>query len=204
MKNIIPLLILILLSCKKQNEIEPGFNKIDKKIVDRNYLINKIEPDTSYQYWQYVQAFPYLKNKDESIIKQSGDTLLRNKYKIINPKKGFFVECQPATCYSFIAYIQNDKVNYITDEKGLKRFIGKIKSLEEAMLIAKINNLWFDSEEMIGGAYKKTENGYELYLKKSYDCPIKFESVKTKIDSTGNLSSKSNGVYFESKDCIVF
>ena len=33
MKNIIPLLILILLSCKKQNEIEPGFNKIDKKFI---------------------------------------------------------------------------------------------------------------------------------------------------------------------------
>lgn len=204
MKNIITLLVLTLLSCKKQNEIETGFNKIDEKFADRNYLINKIEPDKNYPYWQYVKATPGLKNKDESIIKQSGDTLLRNKYKIINPKRGFFVECQPAICYSFIAYIQNDKVNYITDEKELKRFIGNINSLEEAMLIAKINGLWFDSEDMIGGSYKKIENGYELYLKKSYDCPIKFESVKTKIDSVGNLSSKSNGIYFESEDCIVF
>ena len=58
-------------------------------------------------------------------------------------------------CYSYIAYLENGKVNYITDEKQLKNFIGNINNLEEAILIGKINGLWFDSEKIEGGAYKK-------------------------------------------------
>ena len=87
-------------------------------------------------------------------------------------------------CYSYIAYLENGKVNYITDEKQLKNFIGNINNIE-------------------GGAYKKQKNGYEIYLRKYDNCPVKMESIKVHIDSTGKFTSEKNGVYYESDDCII-
>ena len=210
MKKIIIILLFATLSCNKHNlenkhnvEIEPGFTKIGKSFNDRDKLIVKIEPNRKYQYWEYVFSQPYFKTNQDRIIYQSGDPSLKLKYKFINPKKGFFNECHPALCYSYIAYVENGKVNYITDENQLKNFIGNITTLEEAILIGKINDLWFDSEKIEGGAYKKIKNGYELYLMKYDNCPIKMESIKVHIDSTGKFTSKKNGIYYESDDCIM-
>lgn len=204
MKKITIIFLFTLISCNKYNvEIEPGFTKIDKSFDDRDKLIVKIEPNKKYQYWEYIFSQPFFEKDKDRIIHQSGDPSLKLKYKFINPKKGFFNECQPAWCYSYIAYLENGKVNYITDEKQLKNFIGNISNLEEAILIGKINGLWFDSEKIEGGAYKKTKNGYELYLRKYDNCPVKMESMKVHIDSTGKFTSEKNGVYYESDDCIV-
>ena len=156
MKKITIIFLFTLISCNKYNvKIEPGFTKIDKSFDDRDKLIVKIEPNKNYQYWEYVFSQPFFEKDKDRIIHQSGDSSLKLKYKFINPKKGFFNECHPAWCYSYIAYLENGKVNYITYEKQLKNFIGNINNLEEAILIGKINGLWFDSEKIEGGAYKK-------------------------------------------------
>ncbi|TDP01686.1 hypothetical protein [Flavobacterium sp. 245] len=204
MNKFIIIVVFSFFSCHKYNvDIEKGFTKIDRNFQDRNKLIDKIEPNEKYQYWEFVFSNPGLQSGKDKVLRNVGDSLIKSRYKIINPKKGFFNECMPSWCYSYIAYVKNGKVNYVTDEQGLKNFIGNINSLEEAILIAKLNDLWFDSEEIKAGAYKKTKNGYELYLMKYYNCPVKMESIKANIDTTGKFSSKSNGIYFESTDCIV-
>ena len=46
----------------------------------------------------------------------------------------------------------------------MKKFIGKIDNLPEAILILEMYDLWFDHKEKKAGSFKKTANGYELYM----------------------------------------
>ncbi len=86
-------------------------------------------------------------------------------------------------------------------ESELQKFIGGINNLEEALLIAKINGLWFDPENMKGGSYRKELNGYSLYLMKWEKCPETKESFKVFIDSKGHVTKENNGIYFRSGEC---
>jgi hypothetical protein len=201
MKRLVIIILLLSLSCKKPDiGFEDGFTKIDQSLMDRETLIRGISPNKVYDYWEYGFYNPL---GQATIMKSSGDVSLKKNVKFRNPEKGFFMECLPAICYSYIAYIENGSVKYITDEAGLKKFIGNIDNLEEAILISKLNGFWFDAEEKKAGSYKKTNDGFELYMMKYYPCPVKMESVKITIDSTGNFQTKSNGIYYESKDCII-
>jgi len=203
MKKAFVIFFIILTSCSKYTvPFETGFTKISDKYQDRNKLIEQIKPNKEYVYWEYVHFTPDVNNGQE-IIRKSGNIAIGNSYTYYPPKEGFFVECHPGFCYSYIAYVQNDDVFYITDEVALKKFIGKIDNIEEAILISKINDLWFDPEEKKAGSFKKTNNGFELYMMKYDGCPETKESIKVEIDSTGNFKSKSNGVYYKSKTCIM-
>ena len=200
--QLLVLLFFIFFSCK--TDLYKGFQKISVEYsTDRKKLIEKIKPDKNFLYWEYVYLRPGRTSGEEQILKQSGDSLMRKKYSLKKPDKGFFIECMPLYCYSYIIYIDQGKIHYVTDQKELKKFIGKIDNLEEALLISKINGLWFDPNEIKAGSYKKTENGFELNLMKSYDCPIKMEAIKVEIDSLGNFKSKNMGSYYKSTDCIV-
>jgi hypothetical protein len=52
----------------------------------------------------------------------------------------------PGTFFSYVTYIENDDVHYVTDETEMKKFIGKIDNLPEAILILEMYDL-FDSKE---------------------------------------------------------
>lgn len=142
---------------------------------------------------------------ENEIIKLFGDTSIKKNFFLKNPVRGFFNECRPGWCYSYIAFIDNKKVNYITDEEGLRKFMGRIDNLEEALLLSKINGLWIDSKEMRASSYKRTVKGFELNLVKSESCPVKYESRRVFIHSNGNFTSESTGVYHEEPDqCIMY
>ena len=182
--------------------MEKGFTKINSKFLDPNKLIEKISPNKNYIYWEYVTTkFGLKAGTQHVILKQNGDLNCRNKYNIGNPGKGFSYNCFNG--YSYIVYIENGNVIYVTDEKDFRKFIGRIDNLEEALLISNLNGLWFDPKEVKAGSFKKTANGFEMYLMKYYNCPVKMESVKVKIDTSGHFKTKTNGIYYESKDCIV-
>lgn len=193
-----------MISCGKNFvRIENGFTKISDEYQNRNKLIDHIQPNKNYSYWEYVLCTPDFHNSQTEIIKKCGDTLIRNNYTFYTPEFGFFNECLPGSCFSYIVYIENDEVLYVTDEVELKKFIGKIDNLEEAILISKIYDLWFDPKEKKAGSFKKTNNGFELYMMKYDGCPETKESIKVEIDSLGNYKSKNNGVYYKSKNCIM-
>jgi hypothetical protein len=109
----------------------------------------------------------------------------------------------PGYCASYIAFIDSGKVKYVTTESEFRKFIGKIDNLEEALLVSKTYDLWFDEKDKRGGSYRRTQNGYELYLCKYCHCPVSKESIKVYIDSSGNFKSINKGYYYKSKDCIM-
>ncbi len=196
-------LLLHFISCNNSNvQVEKGFKKIEN-VVSRDDLIKSIVPNKKIIYWEYVRVRLGLKKGTEIRVKHCvGDSLIKKKYKIVYPKKGLtrgeFIS------YTFITYIDNEEVKYVTTEKGLINFIGKIENVKEAALILSYkNDLWIDNDDINGGAYKKVKDGFELYMMQYYNCPIKKESVKVEIDTNGNFKYKSNGVYYESEDCIT-
>lgn len=204
MKKISILIFLALISCGKNSfSIENGFTKINNEYQDRNKLIEQIKPNKEYVYWEYVKFTPDIHNRQKEIIRKCGDTLIRNNYTFYSPESGFFNGCLPSSCYSYIAYIENDDVKYVTDEVELKKFIGKIDNVAEALLISEIYDLWFDPKEKKGGSFKKTNNGFELYMMKYNGCPETKESIKVEIDTIGNFKSKNNGIYYKSKICFM-
>ncbi|WP_136666655.1 hypothetical protein [Flavobacterium sp. H122] len=202
MNRLLIFILLSLISCSKREiEIDSSFAKIDKKLKDKTALIEKIVPDNNYRFWQYASIRGGLTNGDKITMMKFGDTLSSQKNKIINPKKGF--NLGEFLSYSYIAYMDEDSIKYVTNEKDLKKFIGNIDNLEEAILILYMNDLTFDPQEVKAGSFKKNKNGFELYMMKYYNCPVKKESIKVEIDFKGNFKTKSNGVYYESTDCIM-
>jgi hypothetical protein len=149
-------MILLISSCNRAPE--KGFVKIDFDPFDRDKMIQQIKPDKEYAYWEYGR----IGMTGDSATRTVGDLSFR---KIINkPTQGFFVECLPGYCASYIAFVDSSKVKYVTTDKELRAFIGKIDNLGEALIVSKTYDLWFDSKDKRGGSYKETENGYELYL----------------------------------------
>ena len=204
MKKISILIFVSLISCGKNSvRIENGFTKINDEYQDRNKLIEQIKPNKEYVYWEYATFTPDLYNNQKEVIRKCGDTLIRNNYTFYPPESGFFNECLPGTCFSYATYIENDDVHYVTDEVEMKKFIGKIDNLAEAILILKMYDLWFDPKEKKAGSFKKTNNGFELYMMKYKSCPETKESIKVEIDSIGNFKLKNNGIYYKSNNCIM-
>ncbi len=202
-KIVFSFLLLLFISCNNSNvEVEKGFKKIEN-VIDRDELIKSIVPNKKIVYWEYVRVRLGLKKGTEIRVKHSlGDSLIKKKYNIDYPKKGLtrgeFIS------YTFITYIDNEGVKYVTTEKGLIDFIGKIDNAKEAALIISYKkDLWIDNDDIRGGAYKEVKYGFELYMMKYYNCPIKKESFKVEIDTNGNFKYKSNGLYYKSKDCIT-
>ncbi|MCG9793273.1 hypothetical protein [Flavobacterium algicola] len=202
MKKISILIFLSLISCSKNSvRIENGFTKINDEYLDRNKLIEQIKPNKDYIYWDYATFRPDLYKNKKEVIRKYGDTLIRNSYTFYPPQSGFFNGCLPGTCFSYVTYIENDDVHYVTDETEMKKFIGKIDNLAEAILILEMYDLWFDHKEKKAGSFKKTTNGFELYMMKAKGCPETKESIKVEIDSIGNFKLKNNGVYYKSNNC---
>ncbi|RLJ76976.1 hypothetical protein BCL90_2034 [Pedobacter alluvionis] len=114
--------------------------------------------------------------------------------KFDQPNSGFLFKMWEG--YFYIAYIENDSVKLVTNKTQLIRFIGKIDNLEEALLLAELDNLEVDYTRDIGGSYKKTKKGFEFYLTKFYKCPVKTEPYRVSIDIAGDIKAKSLGFYY--------
>jgi hypothetical protein len=196
MKKITLIIFLIFISC---NDLK--YKSLDSEKIDTESLLKKIIPNNNYEYWEinFVSGFT------PKIIFYKGNKELKNKFKTEKINSGFFFGCQPGYCYYNINFIENGKWNCIKDEKELAKFINKIDNVEEAFLIARINDYRIDSTNKKGNSYAKTENGYKLKVMKYNSCPESKESFLISIDSTGKVKQTENlGFYLKTKDCIVY
>ena len=186
---------LLLLSCNRK--IEQGFEKIPLGMNSTEALIRAIRPKKDYQFWVCIRE-GYLRNTE--IITGKGDIsyLMNNKFD--DPKLGFIYKMWQG--YFYIAYIENSHLKLAINKAQLINFIGKIDSIEEALLIADINNLSVDYERDIGSSYKKVKDGYEFYLVKFHKCTVRTEPFKVNIDTLGNYKARSLGFFYDIHDGI--
>jgi hypothetical protein len=156
----------------------------------RANLFEKVIPEKEYKYWEYVfydDIFP--ENENEiyrgKIIVSKGD---KKNYsfltKDVTANYGFFIECHPAICYSYIVAVRADlTIDLVKSETDLKKFIGKVDNIEEVILIAKANGFFFNSDTIITGAYYERENDYLLYLGEVRGG--NYYSIKAKLSKEG-------------------
>ncbi|MEA5403384.1 hypothetical protein VB776_10685 [Arcicella sp. DC2W] len=187
------ILLAVAVSCSEKS----GYTKLNKSYTVRENLIKNIKPNIPILYWKYVWT---ISNK---AMYEFGDSNLLKKYKVAEPNYGFFPECFPGMCYSYIMYIDKNGINYVTNEQSLRKFIGRIDNVSEAILIGRTEGLGVDSKNAKGGSYKKTKTGFKLNMAKSKKCPIEYESILFEIDFNGKYKMKSNGVYKTLPGCII-
>lgn len=202
MQYIISILLSLFLisSCSKKSE--PNFQKI-KYNLSSNYkdsLGTKIIPNKDYKYWAYITYYQNSSNVKYIILKQSGDTLQKQKIKLDSTMRGFFEGCHPNYCCNFIIIIENNKIKYLKTIKEFKVFLGTIDNLEEAILLARLHNYILDTD-IKGSAFRINNDVYELHLMKFHEYPPQKESIEIKIDKKGNIKTKSLGVYCKGQKC---
>jgi len=188
------LLIPLLTSCNQ--DIEHGFEKIPEGLNSTKNLFSNIRPAKNYQYWACIrQDFRSKTHPETEIIVGHGNIshLMNNKFD--QPKSGFTFDLLNG--YFYIVYLENDSMKLATNKTQLIRFIGKIDGLEEALLLARIENLEADYNRDIGGSYQKSQKGFELYLSEFHKCPVKTEPFRVSIDTQGNIRAKSLGFYYD-------
>ena len=176
-----------------------GFKALPREYnyKDRAYLIDKIVPTTNYAYWECVFKDALTDTNRREIIVYSGDS---HKYSTmaqkVNSNNGFFVECHPGICFSYIIGIRSDMtIDLIDSNEKLKMFIGHIDNIEEVILMSKINGYWYDPDTIIGGAYKERENDYLLYLLDYSSTPVIYKSVKAVMTKDGDLRIIEKSIY---------
>lgn len=172
---------------------------------NRAYLIDKITPSTDYAYWECVYKDGLIENNRGSVIVYNGDTLRYSSIaKRINSDDGFFVECHPGICFSYIVGVRsNNIVDIIDSNDKLVNFIGHIDNIEEVILMAKLNGYWFDPDTIIGGAYLERENDYLLYLLDFMSTPVTYKSVRAILTKKGNFRKIDKIIYKQTDEYII-
>lgn len=195
------ILSLLLLACTKK--IEQGFEKIPPGLNATEDLIRAIRPDKDYQYWACIrQDFSGKIHPKTEIITGHGNISYLMNIKFDQPNSGFLIKMWAG--YFYIAYVENDSIKLVTNKAQLIKFIGKIDDLEEALLLAEIDNLKVDYDRDIGGSYQKTKKGFEFYLAEFHKCTVRTEPFKVNIDTLGNYSAKSLGFFYNVDDNKCF
>lgn len=185
------------ISC--QTTPDKGFKQIPKGMSDTEDLIRAIKPNKEYEYWAcFRKDFPGKINGNTKIIIGKGDIRKLMNIKFNEPTSGF--KSKMWVGYYYIAYLENDSVKLVANEKQLMKFIGTLNSIKEALLIADIKGLYVDYSRPIGCSFQKTNVGYNFYLAKFHKCFVKTEPFKLSIDTLGNYHAKSLGFYYNVDD----
>jgi len=125
-------------------------------------LPKSIKPDKPYQYWAYV-GHNYPVRKKFVILKEDGDTLLRQGIDSLPASQGFFKRGQFKMRSDFIVVIENDSLKYISTDSGFREFLGTIDNVNEAVLLAETFHYRPDYESG-GSDYRMVNGAYELNL----------------------------------------
>ncbi|MDN3691051.1 hypothetical protein QWZ06_01585 [Chryseobacterium tructae] len=199
-------IIYILIFCSSFNlvfsqTIIPGnYEKIPDTLYFKDRLYKSIIPNEKYKYWKFIKKDALT----EKLIYEN-----KKKENISNKEKhsiedGFFWECLPDGCFTYIIAYKSKQPEYFINEKELIKFIGYVDNLSEALLIARTHDLWFDRKNLIGGSFKIEKDFIYLYLAKSESCPVNRTAFFVKINrKTGELEKENKGVYYKSEDCYT-
>ncbi|WP_304343063.1 hypothetical protein [Chryseobacterium koreense] len=142
----------------------------------KDKIIKDINPNNkSYKSWIYVARdteFP----DDNEIVYKYGNYEFENANNIT---EGIFYECAPDyNCYRIFKVWNEKKAFEITNKENFINFLGKIDNLQEALLLIRLDNYWFDRNFEIGGAYKITKDFVYIYGTNSDDYHMKFYKLK--------------------------
>ena len=180
-----------------QSNVPSDYKKIPDSLYNKTKLYKFIVPKENYNYWKVVNKESQL---PETLIYQTGS--LKNLNDAILQEDGFFYECEPSGCFSYIVAYKKEIPKYFKTETELQNFIGEIDNLPEALLLARTYDFWFDRKQIIGGAYKIDSKYVYLYLSKFSSCPVNKESFIIKINRKNKeIKYQSNGVYYKTNDC---
>ena len=175
------------------------YKKIPDSLFFKDKIYQYIIPNEKYEYWKVSRKDD---TPNEELIYESRSSQNLKYLKKYSAESGFFWECLPDGCFSYIVAYKNKNPQYFTSEKEFRNFIGFIDNLPEALLIAKTYGFWFDKKEKIGGSYKMDNNYVYLYLAKFSSCLVSSESFTIKINrKTQEIEYKSNGIYYKTDKC---
>jgi hypothetical protein len=200
MKAVICLIFITLISCAK-NEPETSGKKASFKKLPfdlstnfRDSIAKKIIPDKEYKYWAYCSLYQGLGETEKRIILQHGGDTLFTFNAGPEPIYGFFQGGHPSYRTNYVLVNDNDKKEIIETEAGLRKFLGPIDNLEEAMLLALSYGYWLD-DDIRGNAYRINNGNYEMHLLKYRDYLIQKETVEVVITKDGFIKTQSLGIY---------
>ncbi|MDQ1805743.1 hypothetical protein RAH57_17260 [Chryseobacterium sp. CKR4-1] len=201
MKIILTISILFSNLIFSQVTVPSDYLKIPDTLRYKNDLYRFIIPSQKYKYWKVMRKDDTM---EEKLMYENKVTKSLKCAKTNSPEKGFFIECLPGWCFTYITAYKNKMPKYFTSEKELKDFIGYVDNLPEALLIARTYNLLFDYKNPIGGSFKMDKDFFYLYLAKFENCPVNREAFYVKINrKTGVLEYESKGIYYKTNDCFV-
>lgn len=168
------------------------FAQEKKKFVNVEGVLSRIIPNDKVDFWSLVYS-EYGKNRE---VKISG-----NKKDYTPQFSGFNLRPGEESFY-YIVYSSAGNINYITEIKDLKSFIGNIDNVEEAALSAVLEGYMIDEQFVdVAANYYEDKSNYYLDLGKvtSKECPYEKKHFTLTVNkSTGVISNvKENGTYIE-------
>ncbi|TDE09029.1 hypothetical protein [Dyadobacter psychrotolerans] len=195
--------VAIVLSQSRKSHINDGisfpdgFSKLPLHLRDVEQLVSKITPNKKYSYWNYTSVLGGYK----TIIWFKGDSLLRKRLHFKMPGYGVFSSNSISKTYSYVEFIDNDTMRFANNKADIIEFIGKVDNIEEATLIANLNNLHPDYDDNRGSCYRETSENYQIYLMSFEGCPESRQSVLATISKSGRFDARFLEVYQQSNDC---
>lgn len=192
MKILITLFFLLLLTISNAQKIDEGFIKIPESLHYKNDIIGAIVPHKKYESWEFIRNSVGFNTK---VIFRVGKYNFKNE--IID--EGFFTECAPDyDCFNYLRIKEyKKKQSVISNDEGFRFFLGKIDNLEEALLLIRTYDYWFDKEFAVGGSYKIDKDFIFIYCTNYSDYGMYFYKLKINrvsqeitIESTGKIDEK--------------
>lgn len=194
-KYIVIIFCLGFISCKESFEKLPDDSSRDI------FLLKMIQTNKNIEYLRIDEIFGFSSLKKEEI----GNYIRSLEFPIPENENygSIFPGCQPMYCALRIAYIENNKWNFVTNYDELKLFINEIDNEYEAFLIARINGYEIDNVPY-GNGFVKTNFGYKLKVMKYDICPQTKQGFIIHVYKNGDFREiKALDIYFKSH-CIVY
>lgn len=184
-QNRIFLLVFLSLGITASSQTKKKFSSVEG-------VLARIIPNDKVDFWALVHN-SYGKNTE---IRTSGTK------KDYAPQFSGFNLSPAEDSFYYIVYSSGGKLNYITETKDLKEFLGKINNPEEAALSAVLDGYMIDEQFVdVAANYYEDKTNYYLDLGKvtSQECPYQKNHFTLTVNkSTGVVSNvKDNGTYIE-------
>ena len=175
-----------------------GYQKIPDVFDTAENLYPFLKPSENLSYWK---AFTNHSDPEKAVLYESQYPEPMTILEPV-PEKGFFQKCVGENCYHYIIACKNDRPEYFADEKDLRKFIGEVDNIAEAVLIVITHGFLIDINHAEGGSFKKDEQNFYLKTFKTKKCPdVKESFLVTVKRKNGQIKQQSNGIYTVKKTC---
>ncbi|NLN26081.1 MAG: hypothetical protein GX163_10660 [Bacteroidetes bacterium] len=188
--------LLTFIGCNNSNEKLVDFQPL--KLDGTRDVISQIaagfNPEKKYDYWACVRSTISYNNSILILYETKKDLYTVDDFKLLN--EGFYNTGHHFDWAYYLVTIKDGSIDYITEMDELLSFLGEIDTMEEALLIARINGFGVDFDNPKGGSYRKTKDGFEFLLMDSAPLPkIEFTQYWVKVDKKGNVTSEKGETY---------